>query len=265
MSLDGFFTNLFSRTPGWFFVCASIIILIALAGAAYWIVLSAKKFSDSLGKESTLIELKDKVNQLNREKEYHENVSSKLLTVIENTRLFLNSINENRGQLANYSYVIQRIVETLAYDVKTKSGEKHRCGFWIPDHNNQELRLINGSSGFPDHYIQSRKLGFDESIAGRSFRKLELINCEDVYKDADYSPSNSGYKSLICVPVNEVGVLTIDGISPFDKSAESIAELYGTMIESVFVEMYIREFTSSDEAAYTRDDDDREGNEDEYN
>ncbi len=29
--------------------------------------------------------------------------------------------------------------------------------------------------------------------------------------------------------------------------------------------MYIREFTSSDEAAYTRDEDDREGNEDEYN
>lgn len=248
--MDSFFQNFFTYTPSWFFIIASIIILLGLASAAWWIVMGARRFAKSLGKESKLIELQKENYQLKSETEYHENVSSKLETVIENSRLFINSINDSRGEQLDFSSVIQRIIESLAADVKTKPGEKHRCGFWLPSDNEQSLVLVQGSSGFPDHYIGNRILEFNDSIAGRAFRKKELINCDDVNQDADYSSSNSNYKSLICVPINDFGVLTVDGLTPFDKNVESIAELYGSIIESVLIEVFISNVSSS-EVAYT--------------
>lgn len=257
--MNNFFNELFSHTPNWFFTLSSIIILIGLTIATFFLVLGFWRFSNSLGKESTLINLKDEIYQLKSSLEYYKNFSSKLLTVIENSRLFIHSINDNKLERIDVPFHIQRIVESLASDVKTKPGEKHRCGFWMPDDKQQALILMHGSSGFPAHYIGNRKLGYDQSIAGRCFRKKELINCVDVNKDADYKPSNSNYKSLICVPINDFGVLTVDGISPFDKSVESIAELYGAMIENVLIELFHSD-VSSREFAYTISDEEEKNN-----
>ncbi|PWA06991.1 hypothetical protein DCC39_17135 [Pueribacillus theae] len=133
MDWNSFFDNFFKHTPGWFFIIAAIIILIGLTFITAFISLGFKRYSEALGKENNLIKLKDQVYQLKSKKEHHENVSSKLLTVIENSRLFINSINDNRGNHLDFSSVIQRIIESLAADVKTKPGEKHRSGFWLPD------------------------------------------------------------------------------------------------------------------------------------
>lgn len=238
--MGAFFDGFFTEMPSWFFFIASIIILIGLSAATLWIALGTRRFADSLGKEKRLYDLQEQVHKLSNENEYNKNVSLKLLNVIDNSRLFLNTINGEDFSGYNIPLNIQRIIEGLAADVKTRAGEKHRAGFWVEDEE-QLLKLIHGSSGFPDHYIGNRKLGMNDSIAGRCFRKNTIINCPDVNDDHDYEKSDNDYVSLICVPVGLLGVLTVDGKIPFDKSAESIAELYASILESMITHLTIKE------------------------
>lgn len=244
--IEEFFTHM----PDWFFVISALILLAAIGGSAWWIILGAKRFSDSLGKEQRLYELQENLHKLAFSNEYHKGVSLKLLTVIDNSRHFINSI-KNGNHDKNVGLNVQRIVESLAADVKTNPGEKHRSGFWIVDRDKEVLTLLNGSSGFPDHYLGNRELGLNQSIAGRCFRKNELINCTDVTEDEDYESSNSDYRSLICVPVDNFGVLTVDGKEPFDKNVESIAELYATLIELALKEYALEVMEAEKESAVT--------------
>src|SRR5690625_3728684 len=231
--MNAFFEGLFTRMPGWFFGTISIIVIIGFIVATYWLVLGTRNFSKSMKKEKLLYDLQEKVHILESKNEYNENVALKLLTVIDNSRIFINSIEDIGFNGQNINMHIQRVVEGLAADVKTRTGEKHRCGFWLTANNEQDLKLICGSSGFPNHYIGNRILSINNSIAGRCFRKKTIINCEDVNDDHDYDASDSNYISLICVPVGNIGVLTIDGQDTFDKVAESVAELYVSILEAM--------------------------------
>lgn len=236
--MEDFFKGLFTHTPGWFFIISSIIILIAIGASAWWIILGAKRFSDSLGKEERLYNLQEQVYKLKSDNKQKKDISLKLLTVLNNSRLFINTINsDNFPESPIYMY-IQRVVEGLVADIKTKAGERHRCGFWLIEEEGKNLKLIQGSSGFPDHYIGNRILGVDESVVGRCFRKKELINCPNVKDDHDYKDSGSNYISLMCIPILTIGALTIDGTEPFDENAEAIAELYGSIIETLLKQLY---------------------------
>ena len=248
--MNVFIKELFAHMPDWFFGSSALIILVLMCLCAWWILLGAKRFSDSLGKEQRLYDLQDKLHKLEFSNEFHKGVSLKLLTVINNSRHFINSVN-NGNHETNVGLNVQRIVESLAADVKTNPGEKHRSGFWVVDSDREVLTLLNGSSGFPDHYLGNRELGLNQSIAGRCFRKNELINCKDVTVDEDYESSNSDYRSLICVPVDNFGVLTIDGKKPFDKNVESIAELYATIIELALKEYALEMMGVRNESAAT--------------
>lgn len=237
--MDAFFEGLFTRTPSWFFIISAIIILIGLLFGTTWIVLGTRTLAKSLGKEDKLFDLQERVHTLSNENEYNKNISLKLQTVLNNSRLFINTINSNNIDEGAIYMNIQRIIESLAADVKTNGGEKHRCGFWMAFEDGGILRLIQGSSGFPDHYIGNRVLETDNSIAGRCYRKKILINCPDVNDDHDYEKSDNNYTSLICVPIDELGVLTIDGLNKFDENVESISELYASIIEVLLYELYI--------------------------
>lgn len=254
--MESFFEGFFTRMPSWFFIVGAIIILIGLAAAAWWIVSGARSFSKSLGKEKKLYKLQEELHKKDNEIKYENGISLTLLNVVDNSRLFLKSIiNLDEGESVALS--LQRIIESLSSDIKTNPGDKHRCGFWISEPQRGGLLLINGSSGFTNHYLGKRLLGYDKSVAGRCFRKKEVINIEDVYQDEDFEQSDNDYISLICIPIGDIGVLTVDGKNPFDKNAESIAELYGSIIELVF-NAFVSELTSGDsEAAVTTSNDDR--------
>lgn len=235
-----FLEVLLKEMPSWFYVTLSLILLIAFIAVAAWIVMGAKRFADSLGKERKLYKLQEEVHELEKENSYNKNLALKLETVIDKSRLFLNTINDDdfdKEQIANY---VQRIIESLTADVKTNAGEKHRCGFWMFDKESNVLTLLQGSSGFPESYIGKRRLGLDDSIAGRCFRIKETINSPDVTKDNDYEKSKHNYTSLICVPIDDFGVLTIDGIKRFDSNVVAAAQLYATIIENLLKQLYTK-------------------------
>lgn len=239
--MDTFLELLFHKMPNWFFYISAVILLITIGAAAWWIVVGAKRFSKSLGAETKLYQLQEKLHSLDSESKHTERISLKLLTVIDNSRQFINSITNGKSS-ENPHLNIQRVIEGLAADVKTKAGERNRSGFWMAIPDTKTLKLVNGSSGFPEHYIGKRKLHYNQSVAGRCYRKKELIYCKNVHDDADYQPSGNNYTSLICVPINDYGVLTIDGTEPFDDHVKSIAELYGVLIELILEDFSTKTF-----------------------
>jgi putative methionine-R-sulfoxide reductase with GAF domain len=239
------------KQPSWFFNVASVIMLVILIILGYWIFLGAKRYADAVGKENTLISLQQQLSDQKEITALYRNTSSQLASVVQNARIFINSLNEYRNdsdaRLDKAHFLIQRIVEALASDIKSNGGERHRCGLWFENIDEGVLYLANGSAGFPDSYIGNRTLGIHESIAGRAYRKKQTIKIDNVENDSDWSPSDtpSSYKALICVPVGSWGVLTIDAKEPMDENAVLIGELYASIIEGILDE-FSRLATSQD-------------------
>ncbi|MFB9327015.1 GAF domain-containing protein [Paenibacillus aurantiacus] len=241
--MGDFFKELLDKMPGWFFACAAIIFLIGLGGIILWFVLGARRFSAEMGKDTKLQVLQE---SLSAEKENNrQNIErvSQLNGALAAINPLLDSLNKLRvmdpSQEKMYSAVnlIKRAIDTLANDVKSKAGERHRCGLWIESDRN--LRLQAASSGFPNNYAQYRVLHVDRSLAGKSFRLGQILNIPDVTTQDEWQKneqSTSKYKSLICVPINNWGVLTIDGLNPMSDECQLIGEVYATILEGAFNE-----------------------------
>ncbi|WJQ07672.1 hypothetical protein QT235_03180 [Geobacillus stearothermophilus] len=231
------------KQPDWFFNVSSLILLAILIIIGGWAFIGAKRLADSVNKENKLISLQKQVSDQKDMINTYENTASQLATVVQNARLFINSLNELRNttnpQAEEANFLIQRIIEALASDIKSNGRERHRCGLWFEDVKSGVLYLAHASAGFPHSYIGNRTLGIHESIAGRAYRKKRTIKIDNVESDSDWSPSEtpSSYKSLICVPVNSWGVLTIDAKEPMDDNAVLIGELYASIIEGILDEV----------------------------
>ncbi|MDC7770322.1 hypothetical protein POL88_15450 [Priestia megaterium] len=235
---------LLDKQPTWFFQVSSVVLIIILGILGFWAFLGSKRFAQGMGKENQLIELLKEQNDLKTQVNTHQSISAQLSTVIENSRSFIDSLNMYRrvdkADRHIAEHFVQTIIEGLSSDVKSVVGEKHRCGLWIQrDDNGSTLNLVHGSAGFPESYINNRTLDINNSIAGRSFRKKESIfNKEDVTLDSDWTPTTSSgsYNALICVPVGNFGVITVDAKQPMHENALLIAELYASICEGFFIE-----------------------------
>ena len=225
----------FKRLPDWAFTASTIIFLGILIVIAYFISVGTKRYADAAGKENRLVGLQDEHRDLIIQKNKYVSEATQLQTVLMNSRSFINSLNElSNTDNPSHTFLIQRIVEGLASDIKSQGGDRHRCGFWIAE--NGVLTLTSGSAGFPESYIGNRELDINNSIAGRCFRKKQSINIPDVTIDNDWSSvdSSNSYKALICIPVMSWGVITIDAKEPMGENALLIGELYSTIIEGIF-------------------------------
>lgn len=229
------------KQPSWFFNIAAVIMLAILAIIGYWVFKGAKQYAESINKENRLISLQQQLSDQKDITSSYKNTSSQLASVVQNARLFINSLNEFRDstQVEVAYFLIQRIVEALASDIKSNGGERHRCGIWFENVDEGVLYLAHASAGFPHSYIGNRTLGMHESIAGRAYRKKRTIKIDDVQSDSDWNPSDtpSSYRALICVPVASWGVLTIDAKEPMDENAVLIGELYASIIEGILDEV----------------------------
>lgn len=245
----------FKVVPQWTITTISIILILLIIGISVAVWLGVFKFSQAMGKENTIISLKESVNSLEKQLAFTAVKASQLQTVTMNARSYIISMNSMIGNSdGTYFHLIQRIVEAIASDIKSSGIERHRCGFWLYEKGNEGdeyLELYNGSSGFPHSYINIRTLDLNDSIAGRAYRKKQTINLSDVTSDADWSSvvSSGTYGALICIPVAEFGVLTIDAKEPMDESIQSIGELYASIIEGLFSEM----IRSLDRSQHERD------------
>lgn len=233
------------RLPDWVFTLSSIIFVILILLIAFTIYNTVKRYSDAIGRE-------DKVSNLHEELANHKDQSriqkeraQQMFSVILHTRSFLSAIfSESDSYEKDYHTILQKIVEGLASDIKSSGLERHRCGVWLSgkDDNTSEeyLELFMGSSGFPEHYMHNRRLGINNSIAGRSYRKKESLNIPDVNKDSDWDKpeKSSKYKALICIPLDKIGVLTIDAQEEMNNETFGVIELYSSLIEAVFYKIF---------------------------
>ncbi|MFJ6207318.1 hypothetical protein [Lysinibacillus sp. NPDC092081] len=229
------------RLPDWVFTVSSIIFVILILLIAITIYRTVKRYSDAIGREDKVSNLHEELAKLKDESRIQKENAQQLYSVIIHTRTFLKAIFSGTDpNEKDYYQILQRIVEGLVSDIKASGLERHRCALWISDTDEQTseeyLELFIGSSGFPDEYLHKRRLGLNNSIAGRSYRKKESLNIPDVNKDSDWDKpeKSSKYKALICIPFNEIGVLTVDAQEEMNNEIFGIAELYSTIIEIVF-------------------------------
>lgn len=238
---------LMDKLPSWFYIIAAVIILIALAWFFYITLVSAKKIKDMI---STLLkhddhtkELQGSVDKLRDELKDKNKSAEQMSTALFNIKPLIETLNNIRSldnpeqRMSEAQNLIQRALDSLAADIKTESGGKHRCGLWIT--NNQSLRLVFASAYFPKNYKGSRELHLDRSLAGKCFRRQQTIKWDDVTTDSDWTPNpdtRSVYKSLICIPSGNWGVLTVDGINKMSEESLYIAETYGSVIDGAIIE-----------------------------
>lgn len=246
--METIITEWFKIVPEWAVTVISLIMIGLVFGVAVMVWIAVRRYSVAIGRENRLLTLADQVADLKTNASDYKTKALQFQTVTMNARSFINSLNtmveEKKG---NPTSLVQRIVEAIASDIKASGSERHRCGFWLYDVDRDSLTLVNGSAGFPDTYINKRTLDLNDSIAGRSFRKRQTLNLPDVTNDGDWSrvDSSGTYKALICIPIEEFGVLTIDAREPMDESIQIIGELYASIIEGVFYEM-IRDIDRSE-------------------
>lgn len=252
--MEGFFKVLMDRLPSWFFVCAAVLTLIGIGGILFWFINAARSYSKAMGKENRLQKLQEEFIFEKEQNKINEGKASQLKSAIINVRPFIFTINHIRSveyPSIDYKFfelknLIQRVIDSLASDVKFKPGETHRVGLWIEDHETNKLVLRFASAGFPTSYIDVRELEINHSLAGKSFRRKKTILENDVMKNDEFKPSSDAptkYKAVVCIPFHHWGVLTIDAFKPMDDEARSIGELYGSILELVFQE-YLNTFQS---------------------
>lgn len=178
--------------------------------------------------------LRDELVELKADSETNKALAMYLSHVIFGLKSFIDdlndliSINHPEIKMTESYNLIQRIIDSLASDIKFHSGDHHRCCLWILDNDEIRLKPAFVSAGFPSNYSHVRTLHKDHSVAGRALRTGRTQIISDVTKDTDWSrneDSRSNYNSLIAVPI-ERGVLTIDGVSPMNNESQYIAELY---------------------------------------
>jgi hypothetical protein len=245
--MDSVLKNVMDKLPGWFFQIAGIILLIAIVIFLWFILFGTKQlsrvFSSILKRDDKIEKLHDELLNEKERSGRFEDTSLQLGAAVRNLRPIIASLNKLRKEesvstiIQEVDQLIQRCLDTLASDLKTKAGGLHRCGLWIKQ--DDYLRLVNASSGFPKNYAGSRQLNINRSVAGRCVRKMQIINLDDVTTDSDWEDNPDSkrlYTSLICIPVGDWIVLTIDGYQPMGEYAQLLGELYANLFEGIINE-----------------------------
>lgn len=248
--MGNMFKDLLDKLYPWTFHALGALIVIAFGLFLWFSIIGVKKFTEGM---NTILKHNEKVQDLwnkNEElrinNEKNEMIANFVSSAIFNLKPYMDTLNEIRAdsnateRKHNSHSLIQRLLDALSSDIKHKSGEHHRCCVWISD--DQVLFPAVYSAGFPGNYHEMRRLDRDRSIAGRAFRTKLTQNIKDVTVDTEWvanPQSRSQYKSLICVPLREFGVLTIDGIEPMGPECEYICELYSSVIIGALNEYHI--------------------------
>lgn len=232
----------------WFYHAAGIVLLLALVVFFWFTFYGVNKFTKSvssvLNRDERIKETQDKLDHYREENEKNQLIATQLSTLLMNITPYIDILNKMRTiddfdqKMSETFSLTQRILDSLASDIKSRAGGMHRCGLWIAE--DPYLKLYFCSAGFPKHYVGWMTLHFHNSVAGKSYIKKQTIVLDDVSTDRDWSihaDSKSGYKSLICIPIF-MGVLTIDGLEPMRDKSVLIGEAYAALISGVTQEYF---------------------------
>ncbi|USK61359.1 GAF domain-containing protein [Peribacillus asahii] len=244
---------LLDKQPSWFFQVSSILLIIILIIVGFWIFRATKRYSESVDKEDRLVALLSERNEFENEKNNLISLTNQLNVALENGTSFIKDLNDYQPSESINPY-IQTIIESMATDIKVVIGEKHRCGLWMADDDNGILRLFNGSASFSNGQTIQRILHINHSIAGRCYRKNTTLFIDDVTLDPDWSTSDgsSSYTSLICIPIINWGIITIDAKQKMNHNTVLIGKFYASIIEGFlnkFISGQIQNLSSEEVAA----------------
>lgn len=245
--MEAIIKAMLDKLPAWSYQLFAVVIA---AGLVFYFIKTLyinKKFTEVihevLNREDRMKRLQDKVDNLQVTGGLTEHASSQMLSALRNMKPFADALNGLRGMADPYAvlhesnFLLQRMLDMLAVDMKCAPGGHHRCGIW--KYEEPILILQLASVGFPNHYVGQRHLHIDRSVAGRSFRKQVTVQSADVLKDEDWErnqESKSPYRSLICISLGTYGVLTMDGLEPFNESSAVIGELYAAIMTGILAE-----------------------------
>jgi len=246
MPPEEFWVSLANRLPTWFFNVAAVMLLFGLYLVLRWMNLGAKRLSDAMGRENRIYLLQEELAKEREVSRTSSAAAAQLAAALAGATSHVSSLNrlrwESQGDPNAPTAVVKQIIETLALDIKHRSGERHRCGLWIEEDG--ELILGFASAGFPDHYIGERRLSVNKSLAGRAYRLGRSKRWDDCRAEEEWEPnpdSNSSYASLVCIPLKHgtdvIGVVTIDGLNPMTDEDMAIGELYTGLIENAGYEL----------------------------
>ncbi|MFB7034567.1 GAF domain-containing protein [Bacillus altitudinis] len=231
-------TAVLDKSPPWLHIISSLILIVILLIITYFVFIAAKRYADNVNKENKIISLQSENSKLEKKNSELESINEQFLVVLSNAKnlmQLLHSHGIDTGLIDEQltEKTIQRVVETLAADIKYTIGEKHRVGFWMDLEDS--LFLAHASAGFPLDYVFQRKLDIHHSIAGRCHRKQEVLKIDDVKMDPDWrnSDSESSYSALICIPIKDWGVITIDAKEKMSNNTLQVGLLYCSILANI--------------------------------
>jgi hypothetical protein len=245
-----FLKEVINRLYPWTIHVIGLIVVVAL-GVFFWysfwgVHRFTNAFAKILSRDDRIKELQQKSDEWRELLLQSEQVASQLSSVVFNVTPLIDALNSIRvlgsaeQKIFESMNLVQRVLDCLTNDIKSKAGGNHRCAVWMIEGGNV-LKPFFASAGFPKHYVNQRTLDLDRTIAGKCYRKRQSIHIDDVTKDSDWLPnpeSRTPYKSLICIPLGKWGVLTIDGFHPMPSICVNIGCLYGAVIEGCIIEHF---------------------------
>lgn len=230
-----------------------------MAALLWFTAAGAKQLSSVLSRENRVISLQAELNDERKANAKNGAAARQFGTAVANAKLHISALNV---LVANGPTVIadqapklaQRIIDSLAADLKHTPGELHRCALWLRNEETDLLYPVYVSAGFPHGYIESKRtLKCWYSLAGKAVRLRQTVKVDNVHDNDEWEEnpnSNSPYNALICVPLSNGkdiwGVVTMDALAPFTSNDVLIGELYAVVLEAV-VNHYARNMAAETE------------------
>ncbi|QDI90667.1 GAF domain-containing protein [Salicibibacter halophilus] len=230
-----------NHQPDWVYFLTGIIIVFGLITTFILIGRAAMKYTEKIDKELGFQKIQQELHDTKYQAAIHKDIALQTIHALRNAERFLEQLQQARRftvqaeeNLQTYENLIIRIVHALSSDIKFQPGEQHRSAVWIEESG--QLVYFTGSNAFDDR-DGNQILPMNETIAGRSFRKKEIQLVPDVSADVDGMPkSHNGYGAILCIPLSEWGVLTVDAHRAFQNEVMYICRIYARVIDLAFFE-----------------------------
>ncbi|EZH66814.1 hypothetical protein DH09_02420 [Bacillaceae bacterium JMAK1] len=237
--------RIIDRMPDWTFAVLSILLIIGLVLGSFYLSRFAKNVLKALESESSALAISQENSTLTSQNSELQDANTQYHHSLQSiNHLFEDLIDLRNDCHQTYEEsleVIKKIIDTLPLSLSSSRGDSKRCAVWLSSPTTNTLDFHTGSFNFPKDYTNSRKLDIDDSTGGRCYRKNEIIDLDDVSEDPDWlknEESRGNYKSLICIPILNLGILTVDSLSPFNQESRNIICLYAKCIELAYLQMF---------------------------
>ncbi|QQK79606.1 GAF domain-containing protein [Salicibibacter cibi] len=246
-ALETIFLEAMDHFPDWVYAVAGIVFIAGSVVLMIQVTRISNKFANVVGREDRIGTLAETSAQLQSKLKTLEHVQTQYDSSLNEFSIFLEElrfIKESEGDEKFHLSVnlMKKLVNAVPGNMSATQGSNHRCALWMYNSTSEGLDFFTGSAQFPNDYKDGgRSLEINNTAGGRCFRKSESLYIDDVKYDDDWTAneqSKSHYNSLICIPILNWGIITVDAMSPFSQESRVIIQVYTDLLTLVIMEMY---------------------------